>query len=184
MVQALAQKLKKRDKQVRQMQEKADMLNEVTFRLESTNKSIADVAAENQTLSRRVFNLEANIDSQDVKESDKFGAAAVVEITDCTHSSEKGVDEAEFRQLEIQRTFAVLKATEKEVALAESQAESEELRDQLLVFTSLLQHQNCGSSSVPESPRSSILASPVKSMKYLSGLLKSPKKTPNSMPML
>jgi hypothetical protein len=123
------------------------------------------VAAENQTLSRRVFNLEANIDSQDVKESDKFGAAAVVEITDCTHSSEKGVDEAEFRQLEIQRTFAVLKATEKEVALAESQAESEELRDQLLVFTSLL-------------------ASPVKSMKYLSGLLKSPKKTPNSMPIL
>jgi hypothetical protein len=183
MVQALAQKLKKRDKQVRQMQEKANMLNEVAFKLEIAEERLVDAAAENQTLSRRVLKLEANIDSQDVEESDKFGAAAVVEITDCTHSSEKRIDEAEFRQLEIQRSFAVLKATEKEVALAESQAESEELRDQLSVFTALLQPQNCGSSSVPESPRS-ILASPVKSMKYLSGLLKSPKKKPNSMPIL
>jgi hypothetical protein len=181
-VQALAQKLKKRDKQMRQMQEKANRFNEVALRLESTNKSIADVAAENQTLSRRVSNLEANIDSQDVEESDEFRTEAVPEITDCTHGSKNRIDEAEFRQLEIQRTFAVFKVTEKEVALAESRAESEELRCQLSALTALLPHQSCGSVMVPESPRSTV--SPVKSMKFLSRLLKSPKKAPNSMPIL
>jgi hypothetical protein len=182
LVQDLAPKLKKRDKQVRQMQEKADKVNKVALRLESTNKSIADTVAENKTLSRRVFNLEGAVDSQGVGESGKFRMAAVVEITDCTHSSEKRIDEEEFRQVEIQRTFAVFKAQEKEVALAESQAESGELRCQLLALTAQLQNQSCGSSSVPETPRS--IASPMKSIELLSGLLKSPKKAPRSMPIL
>jgi chromosome segregation ATPase len=198
LVQGLAQKLKKRDKQVRQMKEKADQLSEVTLRLESTNKSIVDVEAENQTLSRRVLNLEGTINSQEVEESDRWNnvakeptiptkridevelrTATVVEISNCSHSSEKRIDETEFRQLKIQCNFAVSKAKEKEVALAESQAESEELRCQLASLTALLQHQNCGSPSVSES-----IASPAKSMKRLSGLFKSPKKAPKSMPML
>lgn len=181
MVQAQVLKLKKREKQVRQMQGKSDMLNDVALRLESTNKSIADMAAKNKTLSHRVLTLEGTTDSQGIGESDKFRTAAVVGITDCAYSSEKGIDEEEFRQLETQRSFAVYKAQEKKVALAESRAESEELRCQLVDLTALLQQQSCGSSPVPESPRT---MSPLKSMKFLSGLLKSPKKAPKSMPIL
>jgi predicted RNase H-like nuclease (RuvC/YqgF family) len=240
-VQALAQKLKKRDKQVRQMQEKADKLNEVALRLESTNKSIADAATENQTLSCRVSNLEANIKTQDVEESDRskgidkvefqqigqqttidqdsvgggttisrtvadtrehihslyqrskvIEAASVIQ-TVTGHSSEptvseadstiqdvaslsermsneKGIDEAEFRLLEIQRTIAVSTAEKKEAALAESRAESEKLRCQLVALTALLQHQNYDTFSIPESPRS--ISSPVNSMKLLSDFFK------------
>jgi hypothetical protein len=247
------------------MQEKADSLNEVTIRLEIANKSIADAATENQTLSRRILNLETNIKTQYVEESDRWNSVAkepsthtkridevefrqagpqstdklesvggatasrtVAHTQEHIHflnqqakvleaasviqavtglqtgsttklfvseadsesqdadslsermSTEKHIDEEDFRQLKIQCTFAVYKAQEKEVALAESRAESEELRCQLVALTALLQHQTCGSSSVPESPR--IIASPAKSMNLLSRLLKSPKKAPKSVP--
>jgi hypothetical protein len=254
LVENLSKKLKKRDKKMRQMQEKADKLNEVKVRLESTNKSIADAATEKQTLSRHLLNVEANIKTQYVEESDRSKRIDEVEIhqvgqettTDLENqggtttsrtaahtqehihtlnqhakeleaasviqavtglqtgsttklfvseadsesqdadslsermSTEKHIDEEDFRQLKIQCTFAVYKAQEKEVALAESRAESEELRCQLVALTALLQHQTCGSSSVPESPR--IIASPAKSMNLLSRLLKSPKKAPKSVP--
>jgi uncharacterized coiled-coil protein SlyX len=157
------------------MKEKADQLSEVTLRLERTNKSIADAEAENQTLSRRVRNLEGTINSQEVEESDRWNNVAK-EPTIPT----KRTDKAEFRQVRLQRDSAMHKAGEMSVALAESRAESDELRDQMASITALLQQQNCGSSSISES----IIASPVKSMKRLSGLLKSPRKAPKSMPML
>jgi hypothetical protein len=93
MVEDLTLKIKKRDKQVWQMQEKADKLNEVTLRLEITNKSIADAATENQTLSRRVLNLEANIKTQYVEESDRWNNVAK---EPSTHTER--IDEVEFRQ--------------------------------------------------------------------------------------
>ena len=54
MVQALAQKLKMREGQVHQLQEKADKLIEVTLQLESAEARLVDAAAENHILSRRV----------------------------------------------------------------------------------------------------------------------------------
>jgi hypothetical protein len=50
MVQALAQKLKKRDGQVQQLQEKADKLIEVTLQLESAEERLVDAAAKNHIL--------------------------------------------------------------------------------------------------------------------------------------
>jgi hypothetical protein len=345
MVENLTIKIKKRDKQVWQMQERADKSNEVTMRLEITNKSIADAATENQTLSRRVLNLEASIKTQYVEESDRWNSAAkelsshtkridevefrqarpqstidlenvegtttsrmaadtqehihflnqqakVLEaasviqavtglysgrttnlfeseadsesqdaaslsermstekltdeaelvIEDVTGSnsghttdlfaseansaiqdvailsermssekliaevdlvveeatgiysgrtkklfvsealaslsertsSEKLIDEEEFRQLEIQRTFAVLKVSEMSVALAESRAESDELRDQMASMTALLQQQDFGLSLVSESPMSVGLPRG-RSLRYISNFWKSPK---------
>ena len=58
-------------------------------------------------------------------------------------SGDKIIDEEEFRQLEIQRTFAVLKASEMSVILAESRAESNQLRDQIASMTALLEQQKC-----------------------------------------
>jgi hypothetical protein len=54
MVQALAQKLKMREGQVQQLQEKANKLIEVTSQLESAEARLVDAAAENRILSRRV----------------------------------------------------------------------------------------------------------------------------------
>jgi hypothetical protein len=54
MVQALAQKLKMREGQVQQLQEKADKLIEVTLQLESAEARLVDAAAKNHILSRRV----------------------------------------------------------------------------------------------------------------------------------
>ena len=142
MVQALAQKLKKRDKQVRQLQEKADKLDEVALELESAEERLVDAAAENQTLSRRVRTMEGTLNSQDVEDN------AVKESAPPT----KQVDKAEFRQVRLQRDSAMQKAGEMSVALAESRAESDELRDQMASITLILQHQNCGSSLETESP--------------------------------
>jgi uncharacterized coiled-coil protein SlyX len=176
MVQALAQKLKKRDRQVRQLQEKADRVNEVTLELESAEERLVDAAAENQTLSRRVRNLEGTMSSQEVKESDRLNDLAKEPTTPT-----KRTDNAEFRSVRLQRDSAMHKAGEMSVALAESRAESDELRDQMASITALLQQQNCGSSSVlePESP----VFTRAKSLRNISNLWKSPK-APGRPPLL
>jgi hypothetical protein len=186
LVQGLALKLKKSDRKVQQVLEEADKLHEVTLRLESTNKSIADAAAKNQTLSRRVKNLQSTIDMEgglasNLESAEDTTTSRAVAVDDISKRLKR---EEEFRQLEIQCTYAAFKEKEKEGVLAESKAETEELRCQLAALTSLLQHQNSGSSSVHESPRPSLLSSPAKSMKRLSGLLKSPKKAPKCTPLL
>jgi hypothetical protein len=157
MVQDLAEKLKKRDRQVRQMQEKVDKLTEVTMELENAEERLVDAAAENQTLSRRVKNLQSTIISQD-------GNPAAKEPTIPT----KRVDETELRFVRQQRDSAMDKAGEMSVALAESRAESDELRDAMVTITALLHEQNNVSSRslIPESPGSTM--SPAKSMRRLS----------------
>jgi cell division septum initiation protein DivIVA len=166
MVQALAQKLKKRDKQVQMLQEKADKLNEVALELESAEERLVDAAAENQTLSRRVRTMEGTMNSQDVKENGRLDKVAKGSISPTRH-----VDKAEFRQVRSQRDSAMQKAGEMSVALAESRAESDELRDQMASISALLQQQTCGSSLEPESP---VLVRG-QSLRNLSNLWKSPK---------
>lgn len=54
MVQALAQKLKKRDIQKQRLQAKVDKVVEFTLQLKGAEERIGDAAAENQTLSRNI----------------------------------------------------------------------------------------------------------------------------------
>jgi chromosome segregation ATPase len=174
MVQALAQKLKKRDQQVRQLQEKADKLNEVALELESAEERLVDAAAENQTLSRRVRTMEGTMNSQDVAENDRLKNA-----TKESTSTTRHIDKAEFKKVRNQRDSAMQKAGEMSVALAESRAESDELRDQMASITALLHNQNSDSSLMLESP----VLDRGTSLRNLKGLFKSPK-APGRPPLL
>jgi hypothetical protein len=142
MVQALAQKLKKRDIQEQELQEKVDKVIEVTLQLESAEERLVGAVAENQTLSRRIKNLESTIDLESV-ESPTTIRKDVVEIPNCIHSSEQRIDEAEFHEVKLQRDSALLKASVTAIAVAESQSESDELRDQLAATIALLEQQKC-----------------------------------------
>jgi hypothetical protein len=148
MVQALAQKLKKRDMQEQQLNEKVDKVIEVTLQLESAEERLVDAVAENQTLSRRIENLQSAIDLKNVR-GPTTSKNDVVEIPNRTHSSEQTIDEAEFHEVKHQRDGALLKASVMAIAVAESQSESDELRDQLAAVIALLEQQKSGSSSVP-----------------------------------
>jgi hypothetical protein len=151
-VQALSKKLKKRDRQEQQLQEEeADKFIELTLHLESAEDRLVEAAAENQTLSRRIENLQSTIDLEGVRGS-TTSRKDVVEITKSTRSSEQRIDEAELHEVKLQRDSALLMASEMAMAVAECRTESDELRDQLAAITALLQHKKCGSSSVPEAP--------------------------------
>jgi hypothetical protein len=146
MVQALAQKLKKRDIQEQQLNEKVDKVIEVTLQLESAEERLVDAAAENQALSQHIENLQSAIDLKSVRGPTKKD---VVEIPNRTHSSEHTIDEAEFHEVKLQRDSALLKASVMAIAVAESQSESDELRDQLASIIAMLEQQKSGSSSAP-----------------------------------
>jgi hypothetical protein len=177
MVQALAKKLKKRDMEEQQLQEKVDKFTEVTLQLESAEERLVDAAAENQTLSRRIKSLQSTIDLESVGGT-TTSRKDVVEISNCTHNSEQDIEEAEFHRVKLQRDSALLKASVMAMAVAESQSESDELRDQLATIEALLQQKKCGSSSVPESPVF-VLASPALSLpRNLVNLWMSQKKEP------
>jgi hypothetical protein len=126
MVQALAQKLKKRDGQVQHLQERVEQFIEVTLQLESAEERLVDAAAENRILYRRVKSLQTIIDSESV------GGTATA--TTYTHRNES----------------VLLMASESAMTVDNSQAESEELRGQLAAITSFLQPQQCV--AAPESP--------------------------------
>jgi septal ring factor EnvC (AmiA/AmiB activator) len=97
-VQALAKKLKKRDRELQQLQEKADKFNEVTLELEAAEERLVDTVAENQTLTRRVKNLEATINMQGVEEGHRWNTVAKAPIVPAQH-----IDEAVFRKLRLVR---------------------------------------------------------------------------------
>jgi hypothetical protein len=61
MVEALALKLKKRDRQVQKLQEKADKFSQVSLELESAKERIVDMEAEKQALSA-LFRASGNAD--------------------------------------------------------------------------------------------------------------------------
>jgi hypothetical protein len=148
MVQALAQKLKRRDTQERQLKTKVAKVIEVTLQLESAEERLVDAAAENQTLSQRIENLQSAIDLKSVR-SPTTSKTDVVEIPNCTHNCEQKIDDADFREVKLQRDSALLKASVTAIALAESQSQSDELRDQLAALMALLEEPKSGSSSLP-----------------------------------
>jgi predicted RNase H-like nuclease (RuvC/YqgF family) len=181
MVQALAEKLKKRDRKVHRMQEKAD---DLTLQLESAQERLVDAAAENQNLTRRVKNLQSTINMQDVEEINRWN-----KLTDpntatptATTTPTRHIDEAEFRKVRLQRDSATIKAGEMSVALAESRAETDELRDQLAALSTLMIQQRCR--SVPASPASVIKTPTSKALKKLSFLSWQSPKAPGHAPLL
>jgi hypothetical protein len=177
MVNALALKLKKRDRQVEKLQESAEKFNDVTLQLENAEERLVDAAVENQSLSRRVKTcsdvtlqlenaqerlVDAAVENQSLSRRVKSLQSTInlqsvgdttssrkveVETIKSAPSSEKRIED---RQVRLQRDSAMAKAGEMAMALAESRAESDDLRDQLAAITALLQQQKCG--TAPASP--------------------------------
>lgn len=133
--------------QKHQLQEKVDKVIEVTLRLESAEERLVDAMAENQTISRRIKKLQSTIELESVGGPTTI-RKDVVEFPDCTHSNEHIIDEAEFHEVKFQRDSALLKASVMAIAVAESQSESDELRDQVAAITALLEQQTSRPSSV------------------------------------
>jgi hypothetical protein len=117
MVQALAQKLKKRDGQVQHMQERVEKFIEVTLQLQNAEERLVDAAVANQSLYQRCKHLQSTIDLE--------GVGGTATTATCTHVSE-----------------SVLPMTsEMVIPEANSQTESYEQRGQLTGITLFLQQQ-------------------------------------------
>jgi hypothetical protein len=148
MVQALADKLKKRDKQVLKLQARSNQLDELTLSLESAEERLVDAAAENQALNRKVRCLQSTITLQDVEENNRWNQreASKLESADTaasttTAANTKHTTTEEFNKVVLARDMALLRAGEMSIDLAESRAETDELRDQLEAITHVMQAQ-------------------------------------------
>jgi hypothetical protein len=148
MVQSLAVKLKKREKEVQKLKEKSDKFDELSLSLESTEERLVNAVADNQALNRRVRCLQSTINMQDVEENhrwnrrdearsaepDKTNTAATT-----TASTKRATEEC--KKVEQERDMALLRAGEMAITLARSRAETDELRDQLEAITNMMQAQ-------------------------------------------
>jgi chromosome segregation ATPase len=141
MVQALALKLKKRDREVQTLQEKADKFTEVSLQLEHAEDRLVNVSAENTSLSRRCRSLQTTLSMQD-----KAVDATVNNRWDAKEEGPATVktiaEEDELHQLRLERDTAMVQAGELSMALAESRAESDELGDQLAAVMELFKKQD------------------------------------------
>jgi hypothetical protein len=124
MLQSLALTLKKRDKQILKLQEKLVNFNEMSLSLESTEERLVNAVTENQALNRRVRCL------QSTKSAEPTNTATTANTKQKTE---------EYLQLELQHAMAQLRVGEMSDSLAQSRAESDELRDQLDAITVMWQ---------------------------------------------
>jgi hypothetical protein len=149
MVQALAEKLKKREKQVLKLKERSNKLDEVSLLLERAEERIVDAAAENQALNRKVRCLQSTINLQDVEENTRWNqrddqaktTADTAAASAATAANTKRTNTEEFHQIVLARDMALLRAGEMSIDLAESRAETDELRDELAAITNVLRAQ-------------------------------------------
>ena len=147
MVQTLAQKLKKRDVQVQELSATSVKYAEVCLQLEHAEERLVTLSAEKSSLQRQVHSLQTQNQKQTfqdavVGDTIKEGMSLTTSpIT--TPVPPATVDMEEFRSIRSQRDTAMFKAGELSIALAESRAEQDELRDHLTAVTdSLSQQQN------------------------------------------
>jgi hypothetical protein len=153
MVQALAAKLKKREKQVLKLQERSTKMDELALSLENAEERLVDAAAENQALNRKVRCLQSTINLQDVEENNRWNQreASKLESADtaasaaATAANTKRTTSEEFHQVVLARDMALLRAGEMAIDLAESRAETDELRDELEAITLVMQVQKSAS---------------------------------------
>lgn len=147
MVQSLAQKLKKRDKQMQELQEKADKYTEVLLQLDNAEERLVTAAGEKSSLRRQVRSMQSEAMQELAVGSD--------EDEKKTTLPPNSVDMDEFRKVRLQRDTAMIKAGELSMYLAESRAETDELRDSLTAVTELLQQ------NLPRQQSSRLLTSPM-----------------------
>jgi hypothetical protein len=164
-IEALALKLKKRDKQVRKLQENAHMLTEVSLKLESAEERLVEAVMDNKSMSICMKDLKSSLEVQEEEKANATiqPAAPPATIPTTPTSGKKVIDPEEFRKVRLERDSAMAKAGEMSVTLAECRADTDELRDQLAAVTKLLQQQNCN--SVPPSPMCD--STPGRPMQYL-----------------
>jgi hypothetical protein len=163
MVQALAEKLKKREKQVLKLKERSNKLDEVSLLLERAEERIVDAAAENQALNRKVRCLQSTINLQDVEENTRWNqrddqaktTADTAAASAATAANTKRTNTEEFHQIVLARDMALLRAGEMSIDLAESRAETDELRDELAAITNVLRAQKSAAAAGDEVPSSS-----------------------------
>jgi hypothetical protein len=170
MVQALALKLKKREKQVVQLKKKSQHIEEICLALESAEERLVDVVAENQALVRKVRCLQSTINLQDVEENNRWiqrdaqreqppTTSADTAAASATAANTQRTNSEEYHQIILERDMALLRAGEMAISLAESQAETDELRDELGAITHMMQAQKGATDGA--SSDASVLSAPV-----------------------
>jgi hypothetical protein len=139
-VQALANKLKRRDKEVQKLQEAATRHAEVSQMLESTEERLLDATLENNTMAIVVKDLKTTLERQDMQDS--FEAKSTQSVS--SNSDKKMIDPEEHRKVRSERDSAMTKAGAMAVTLAECRADTDDLKDQLAAAKEQLEKANCG----------------------------------------
>jgi DNA repair exonuclease SbcCD ATPase subunit len=141
-VQALANKLKRRDKEVQKLNEAAQRHAEVSQLLENTEERLLDAKMENQSMAVVVKDLKSSLEKQGMQDNE--GTPSV-----SSNSEKKMIDPEEHRKVRSERDSAMTKAGAMAMTLAECRAETDELKDQLAAVKEQLEQQNN-----PEAPAS------------------------------
>jgi hypothetical protein len=154
MVQSLAQKLKKRDLQVKKLQEKDDLATVTEAKLATAEERIIDLVAENHSLQRQIQRLEAEaaarqsvsvvslqgnkqaaIDpSLKIKSGEKTSETknrGTVEDEADPLAEESESESSRMFMLKQERDAAIKKAGSMAMQLADLRAENDDLRDEL-----------------------------------------------------
>jgi hypothetical protein len=144
-VQALANKLKRRDKEVQDLKETAQRHGEVSRQLESTEERLVEATIENKSMATEVRGLKSTLEQQGMERYEANNAAPAP-----VNSGKKMIDPEEHRKVRSERDSAMSKAGAMAMTLAECRAETDELRDQLAAVTAQLEDAN--NSDAPHSP--------------------------------
>jgi hypothetical protein len=145
-VQALAHKLKRRDKEVHKLQETANQHAEVSLKLENTEERLVEATMDNKSLAIVVQGLKKSLE---LKQGMEGGNAKKVTVPVPVSPTKKMIDPEEHRKVRMERNSAMTKAGEMAMTLAECRAETDDLRDQLAAVTELLAKQNTPAGSSP-----------------------------------
>lgn len=143
-VQALANKLKRRDKEVQKLQETAQKYAEVSQKLESTEERLVEAKMENKSMSIVVQGLKSSLELQGTQNNEEKSSVA------SANGEKKMVDPEEHRKVRSERDSAMTKAGAMAMTLAECRAETDDLKDQLAAVKEQLEQQN--NIDAPHSP--------------------------------
>jgi DNA repair exonuclease SbcCD ATPase subunit len=142
-VQALANKLKRRDKEVQKLNEAAQRHVEVSQLLENSEEQLLDAKMENQSMAIVVKDLKSSLEKQGMQDNERTPSVS-------SNSEKKMIDPDEHRKIRSERDSAMTKAGAMAMTLAELRAETDELKDQLAAVKEQLEQQK--NADAPHSP--------------------------------
>jgi hypothetical protein len=145
-VQALANKLKRRDKEVQKLNAAATRHAEVSQLLENTEERLLDAKMENQSMAIVVKDLKSSLEKQGAMQDNERTPS----VSSNSNSEKKMVDPEEHRKVRSERDSAMTKAGAMAMTLAECRAETDELKDQLAAVREQLEQAN--NPDAPASP--------------------------------